>query len=275
MRKFYVLFWLIASFSPAIHAETILYEGALTQGGMLRGQVPTGYTLFLNDVPVAVSSEGYFVLGFGRDADLKQQLKWCKNASQCTTNTLNLAKRTYNEQYVEGVPQNTVNPPESVLARIRSESTLVRRAREQSLPRLDFLQAFIAPLDGPVTGVYGSRRVYNGVPKRPHYGVDYAAPVGAPVIAPADGVVTLVHNDMYYSGGTLIIDNGFGFSSTFIHLSEVMVSEQQQVEQGDVIAKVGKGGRSTGPHLDWRINWHQVRLDPQLLLELGASAIAP
>ena len=76
-------------------------------------------------------------------------------------------------------------------------------------------------------------------------------PTGTPVVAPADAVVTLAYDNMYYSGGTLVMDHGYGLSSTFIHLSEVMVDVGQVIKQGEVVGKVGAGGRATGPHLDW------------------------
>ena len=129
-----------------------------------------------------------------------------------------------------------------------------------------FLAGFIWPLQGPITGVYGSQRILNGEPRRPHFGVDVAAPTGTPVVAPADAIVTLVHPDMYFSGGTLIMDHGHGLSSTFIHLHKVLVEEGQVVKQGDVVAEVGATGRVTGPHLDWRMNLFTVRIDPELLV---------
>ena len=134
------------------------------------------------------------------------------------------------------------------------------------LERLDFAGEFQWPLIGPITGVFGSQRVYNGVPKRPHYGVDVAAPVGTPVSTPAPGTVTLAHADMFYSGGTLIIDHGYGVSSTLMHLSKVLVAVGDEVVPGDIVAEVGAAGRATGPHLDWRMNWLNVRIDPQLLV---------
>ncbi|MDX1451721.1 MAG: M23 family metallopeptidase [Oleiphilaceae bacterium] len=255
----------------ALQAETQgpLLQGIWTQGGVVRGEVPIGTKLWLNDQPVAVSNQGHFVLGFGRDAELVQTLKWCSDNNVCASKGFALEPRNYREQRIEGVPQNTVTPPQHVLDRIRDETAQVKESRAVFLENSFFMQPFIAPIDGPITGVYGSRRVYNGVPKRPHYGVDYAAPVGASVRAPADAVITLAHDDMYYSGGTLIMDHGQGLSSTFIHLSEILVKPGQKVKQGEVVAKVGQGGRSTGPHLDWRVNWHQVRMDPQLLIKLG------
>ncbi|MGY0583956.1 MAG: M23 family metallopeptidase, partial [Paraglaciecola chathamensis] len=130
----------------------------------------------------------------------------------------------------------------------------------------DFSQDFIWPAQGPISGVYGSQRVLNGQPKRPHYGVDVAAPTGTPVYAPADGVVTLFVPDMYYSGGTMIIDHGLGVSSTFLHLSKGLVQVGDNVKQGQLVAEIGATGRVTGAHLDWRMNWMNVRIDPALLV---------
>ena len=169
------------------------------------------------------------------------------------------------------MPQRTVEPPPEQLQRIRSDSAVVREARRSVTAKTDFLSGFIKPLEGPITGVYGSQRVYNGVPKSPHYGLDYAAPTGTIVNAPASGLVRLAHPDLFYSGGTLIIDHGHGLTSSFLHLSDILVSEGSVVQRGDAIAKVGATGRATGPHLDWRMNWRNVRIDPALVLQAFPS----
>jgi len=247
---------------------SVEYHGAQTQGGVIVGKTQVGNRLSLQGVNVPVSDQGYFVLGFGRDAVLDQQLTITSSSGKTVETRIKLEKRTYKTQHVEGVPANTVNPPPERLARIKKETAQVRTARKNRLNRDDFLQPFVAPSKGRITGVYGSQRYYNGVPKRPHYGIDYAGPVGAPVIAPASGVVTLVHPDMFYSGGTLIIDHGQGLSSTFIHLSKVLVKEGDEVAQGELIAEIGAGGRSTGPHLDWRMNWLDQRVDPAMMLKI-------
>ena len=174
--------------------------------------------------------------------------------------------RDYRIQRVEGVPEKTVNPPEADLARIRKESSLAATARNIDSTLTDFSAPFVWPLIGPITGVYGSQRVYNGTPKNPHFGVDVARPKGTVVIAPAGGIVRLAYDDMYFSGGTLIVDHGHGLTSTFMHLSAILVQEGQRIEQGDPIAKVGSTGRATGPHLDWRMNWYEHRVDPQTLV---------
>lgn len=141
----------------------------------------------------------------------------------------------------------------------------MRSARETLADRKDYSTGFAWPLTGRISGVYGSQRVLNGEPRQPHYGVDVARPEGTIVSAPAPGIVTLVQPDLYYSGGTLIIDHGRGLSSSFIHLSRILVAVGDRVETGDPVAKVGATGRATGPHLDWRMNLGDVRLDPALL----------
>lgn len=240
--------------------------GKVIQGGLIRGRLPVGSQPSIDGEQIEQNSEGYFVFGFGRDAAPEAVFSWRDALGQEQSMRLSVEQREYPTQYVEGVPQKTVTPDPSKLARIQNESRLVRESRAQLHHNDYFLSPFVIPLKGPVTGVYGSQRVYNGVPKRPHYGIDYAAPVGTPVVAPADAIVTLVHPDMYYSGGTLIMDHGFGLSSTFIHLSEILVEKGQLVKQGQAVAKVGAGGRASGPHLDWRINWFDTRIDPALVL---------
>lgn len=241
-------------------------SGKWVQGGMLIGKTVPGTEITLNGKKLRVTPEGDFVFGFGRDAEPEASLSVNEPGAAPVTRTLAIAQRQYNIQRVEGVPQKTVTPSKESLARIRKESAQVREARTTDSSLTHFLQTFQWPLIGPLTGFYGSQRYYNGEPRRPHYGLDIAAPMGTLVCAPADGVVTLAHPDMFYSGGTLIVDHGYGISSTFIHLSEVLVKPGDTIRQGDPIAKVGAGGRSTGPHLDWRINWYHVRLDPQLIM---------
>jgi murein DD-endopeptidase MepM/ murein hydrolase activator NlpD len=236
------------------------------QGGLVQGRVAPGSEVFLEGKPIRVSPGGVFVLGFDRDAPPGMRLEVVDPQGQRSRQTLAIAPREYDIQYITGVPQRTVEPPASALERIRAEQRLVEQARAVDSDRQDFLAGFQWPLKGRISGVYGSQRVYNGKPGRPHYGLDVAAPTGTPVRAPAPGRVTLAHGDMFFSGGTLIMDHGYGVSSTFIHLSKLLVKEGDEVEAGDIVAEVGATGRATGPHLDWRINWFGVRLDPQLVV---------
>jgi len=242
-------------------------NGEFQQGGLLMGKAPAGSKIIYDDKVLRLTDDGIFLLGIGRDAPASLDISVVYDDNRTQSLTYEIVQRQYNIQKVEGVPQRTVTPDPEFLTRIRAEAALVRKARTLDDSRVDFGKGFILPLDGPRTGVYGSQRYYNGTPKNPHYGVDYAGPEGASVIAPAPGVVTLAHDDMYYSGGTLLIDHGHGLSSTFIHLSKVLVVEGDRIEVGDVIAEVGSTGRATGPHLDWRMNWFGVRLDPELVLK--------
>lgn len=245
----------------------IVLVGEKTQGSLLVGKVTPGAKVFLDNAPLKVAENGVVVFGFGRDADLDHKLKVITPSGHTHIETITLTKREYKIQRVNGISKKIMNPNKKNQERSRSDAALVGAARKTDSTRQDFLAGFVQPVKGPVTGVYGSQRFYNGVPKRPHFGIDYAAPVGTPVIAPAPGVVTLVHDDMFYSGGTLLVDHGYGVSSTFIHLSKILVEEGQEIKQGDIIAEVGKSGRATGAHLDWRINWYNVRLDPGLVMK--------
>lgn len=241
-------------------------KGDLTQGGLVVGQAVTGSTVTFDDKELELTPQGYFVFGFHRDMPETATLT-IKKGQQQEVQKLFVRKRDYNIERIDGLPPSKVNPmkPE-VLKRIRKEGALVAEARKNTSKDEFFMQDFIWPAEGRLSGFYGSQRVLNGEPKRPHYGVDVAAPTGTEVVAPADGTVRLAYDDMFYSGGTLIIDHGYGVSSTFIHLNSIDVENGQKVKQGDKIATIGETGRATGPHLDWRINWYSSRLDPQLLV---------
>ena len=119
-----------------------------------------------------------------------------------------------------------------------------------------------------ITGVYGSQRILNGKPRRPHYGLDYAASEGTPIKAMMDGVVTLAEKNLYFTGGTIIFDHGHGISTLYMHMKDVDVKKGQKISQGDIVGTVGQTGRSTGPHLDIRLNWFDVKLDPMSILKL-------
>ena len=243
------------------------FSGKLQQGGFIWAQVPLGSEVKLDGVALDVLADGTTFAGFGRDAPATAQLQ-ISGPMPCQQ-TLAVAKRDYKIQRVEGVPQKTVTPPEEELARIRREGAMVKAARANHLQRPELLASvlagFIWPVQGPISGVYGSQRFYNGQAGRPHYGVDVAAPAGEVVRAPAAGVVTLAESDLFYSGGTVILDHGYSLSSTFLHMSKVLVRSGDELRPGDIIGAVGATGRATGPHLDWRMNWRSQRIDPQLL----------
>ncbi|WP_246722601.1 M23 family metallopeptidase [Aliikangiella sp. G2MR2-5] len=236
------------------------------QGSLIIAKVNKHTDVSYLGQPLEKSPAGLVVFGVGREAPESIKLK-LSSLGQEKTVTLKVRKRDWNIEKVDGLPPSKVTPKgEEVLRRIREEALLVREARNRASGHESFAQQFIYPAQGRISGVYGSQRILNGEPKRPHFGLDIANETGTPVVAPADGVVALTHPDMYYSGGTLIIDHGFGVSSTYIHLNSIDVKNGQEVKQGDKIGSIGATGRATGPHLDWRLNWYNVRLDPGLLL---------
>lgn len=247
-------------------APALQMRGRWEQGGIVFGQVTPGSQVYFAERAVRVTDAGDFVVGLGPDAPAEVVVEVTDPQGRKFRHPFTVVQRTYKTQHVKGVEQKHVTPPAELTERIARETVLVREARQRDDPRRDFLQEFIWPLSGPVTGVYGSRRVYNGTPRDPHYGLDIAGPTGTEVVAPAAGLVTLAESDLFYSGGTLIVDHGHGLSSTFIHLSKILVQPGDRVEQGQAIARVGATGRVTGPHLDWRMNWFEVRLDPALLM---------
>jgi murein DD-endopeptidase MepM/ murein hydrolase activator NlpD len=255
-----------ASDSIESSAEDVLVlNGKLTQGALVRGQVPAGAMVFLNDAKVETNRAGKFVIGFEREAPLSQQLRVELPTGEAITRTLTLQKREYNIQRIDGLEQKMVTPPAEVTARIKRDNINVANARSSNTDIDALFTRFEWPATGPISGVYGSQRILNGVPKWPHYGVDIAGPTGTPVYAPVDGIVTLA-DDLYYSGNTLILDHGMTVFSTFLHLDTITVSVGDKVKQGEQIGTIGSTGRSTGPHLDWRINLGKVRLDPQTVV---------
>ncbi|MGB0833061.1 MAG: M23 family metallopeptidase [Psychrobium sp.] len=240
-------------------------KGEFTQGALLVGKTRPNTVVTLNNKKVAVADNGSFVIGFGRDATLENQLSFTFGG-KTLSRELVLSKRKYRESRVNGISKKITNPNPKNIARAQKDAKQVRAARAVWSDNQHFAQNFIWPAPGRISGVYGSVRYYNGKMGRPHYGVDMASPIGTPVVAPADGIVRLYVPDMFYSGGTLIIDHGMGVSSTFLHLSKGHVKAGDTVKQGDLIAEIGNTGRSTGPHLDWRMNWNNQRVDPQLLV---------
>ena len=252
-----------------IHATPVLalkLHGEAIQGGLIFGEVAPGAVVHLDDSPLLVSPEGRFVIGFDRDETGIRQLRVSGPGGAEQQVELAIASRDYAIERVDGLPPGTVTPDPAAAQRIREEAALVSAARARRDQRTDYAAGFDWPASGRISGVYGSQRILNGEPRRPHYGLDIAAPEGSPVRAPADGIVTLAHSDMYFSGGTLIVDHGQGLSSTFLHLSRILVESGTRVHQGDLIAEIGATGRASGPHLDWRMNWLDRRVDPQLLL---------
>ena len=262
--KFSLLIFFISFKSYAVE-----FNGKFIQGHYIIGKTDPNSTVIIDKKKVKVSKDGYFAFGLDRERKYDVVIKINKDGN-INTIVKKVQKRKYNIQRIDGLEEKKVTPPEEVYERIKNENKLIAEAREINSDLDFFKDKFILPLENAIiTGVYGSQRILNGKPRWPHYGIDFASDLGTPIKAMADGVVTLAENDLYFTGATLIFDHGHGISTLYMHLDEIFVEKDDIVKQGDIIGTVGSSGRSTGPHLDVRLNWFGTRLDPATVLDIN------
>jgi len=247
-------------------AGTLALDGAMTQGGLVIGRTEPGARVRVGGKAVRVSPEGEFLIGFGRDAKPDASLLVHHPDGTRTERTLAVAPRAYKVQRIDGLPSRQVTPkkPED-LERIREDNAMIAGVRQRDTAQTGFASGFQWPATGPVSGVFGTQRILNGKPRSPHNGVDVAAPRGSTVTAAAAGTVALVHQDMFFTGKTVMIDHGHGLSSVYVHMDDILVAQGQRVAKGTPIGIVGKTGRTTGPHLHWGVSLFGTHLDPSLL----------
>ncbi len=270
LQRLVPIAFLVLAAAPAQAAEL---EGPLMQGGLVVGTAAPGSQVIFDGQQVRVSPEGTFVIGFGRDAAQESVLTLRAPGGREAARRLAIAERSRQVQRIDGLPKRQVTPPESVWKRIKAEQDMIVAVRRRDSALLLLRDGFAWPAQGRISGVYGSQRILNGKPKRPHFGVDVAAPKGTPVHAAAAGVVALMHDDMYYTGKTVMLDHGHGVTSVYIHMSKIVVRDGETVRQGQPIGAIGKSGRATGPHLHWGVYWGETPLDPALLVPpMPASA---
>ena len=222
--------------------------------------------LFSDKIPLEVSKNGYFVVPIDRDRKNNILIEICKNKI-CETNEITVLKRNFDIQEINGLPTKLVTPDEKILERIIAENKIIKRSKKILLENENFLNGFVQPVKGIITGVFGSQRVLNGKPKSPHRGLDIANNEGTPVVSTNDGVVILAEPDLYYTGGTIVVDHGYGVKSIYAHLASVDVTLNSKIKKNEVIGTVGSTGRSTGPHLHWGIMVFDTYVDPELLLK--------
>ncbi len=163
------------------------------------------------------------------------------------------------------LPVDMVDLDKPTLVRVQDEAREIRRAFGSVVPHPLWKEAFRVPVAGTRSGRFGSRRVINGQPKKPHSGEDIAAPEGAAVSVMNDGIVRLTM-DHFFTGKGVIVDHGLGLFSMYFHLSRVDVEQGQTITNGQVIGNVGSTGRATGPHLHWGVRLNGARVDPYSLL---------
>ncbi len=238
----------------------------MTQGGLIFGVTDPKNKVELNGKKIRLSDEGHFLIGFGRDAPKKAILKIISYNGKIKSRALEVRAQKYKTQKIFGLPTRKVTPKLEDLARIKADNNSIARVRALNTDKTYFSSGFLWPVNGPISGFFGSQRILNGKPKNTHKGVDIAAPEGTPILASADGIVALVDLNMFYTGKTVMLDHGFGLTSVYAHMSDVSVEESEFVKKGDVIGKVGKTGRATGPHLHWGVTLHYTHLDPLLLV---------
>ena len=252
-------------FFQTLNLEAIEFKGKFLQGHYIIGVTDPSAKIIIDKKKVKVSKDGFFVFGLDRDRKFDVTITKDLNGKKETI-VKKILKRKYNIQRINGLPESKVTPPETVYKRIKEENNKIGQARSINSNLPFFKNQFIMPVEGIISGIYGSQRILNGKPKWPHYGIDIAAKKGTMIKSSGSGTVTMAEDDLYYTGGTIIMDHGHGISTIYSHLENVLVSVGDKINQGDIIGTVGSTGRSTGPHLDFRINWFQTRLDPMSVL---------
>ena len=259
---------------PAFAEPTdgLALNGRLVQGGFAMGRAEPRAMVFIDgEALTTASAAGLFIVGFDRDAPPSVQLE-VRGQVRVARRTLSIAPGSFPSTRINGLPPSTVEPSDPMLlARIQEEIVLKTEGFASRADADDFRSGFTWPLDSyRVTSLWGSQRVLNGTPARPHYGIDLAAPAGSPIRAPADGIVTFARAGMHFEGGLTLIDHGQGLITAYLHQSRIEVLPTQRITRGDVIGRVGMTGRATGPHLCWRMKWRDRNCDPSLMI--GESA---
>ena len=261
-----IIKYILLIFFISLKVSAVELNGKFIQGHFIVGKTDPSSKVKIDKKQIRVSKDGYFAFGLARDRKYDVVITIEKNGVKEKI-TKRIQKRKYNIQRIDGLEEKMVTPPEEVYERIKKDNKLIAKARAVDTDLDYFKDKFIIPVeDAIITGVYGSQRILNGKPKWPHYGLDFAQDEGAPVKAMINGTVTLAETDLYYTGGTLIFDHGHGISTLYMHMNEIFVKKGQKVKQGEVIGTVGATGRATGAHLDVRLNWFGVRLDPATVL---------
>ena len=270
-----ILIFLLLKISPCfatnnliinINDTKIILEGNFVQGGLVKGIINKDLDVKFKEKVLRKTSDGSFVIGFGRDHPKEANLYFFINQNWILKK-LDIKQRKYKTQVINGLEKKMVTPPKSFWDRIKKENKVIKEVRSLDSD-VDFIfQKFDWPTKGIISGVFGSQRILNGKPKRPHYGVDIAAPEGTDILAPTEAIVRMAEKDLYYTGGTVMLDHGHGVTSVYSHLSSINVKVGDKINKDQKIGEVGSTGRSTGPHLDWRINWFSERLDPALFIK--------
>jgi len=243
------------------------YAGELTQGGWIRGVLPSGTveaTLGGESLPFA--SDGSFFAAFDRDAGSSEKLVARRSDDSMLEREIEISPRAWDIEHVN-VARSPGGATEDFMAIRQPELDRIAAARVLQTDADGWRQHFIWPVKGRISGRFGSQRIYKGGEAGSyHSGLDITTgESGTPFVAPADGVVILAAEAPFsLEGNLLMIDHGNGLNSAFLHCSEIEVKLGDHVKQGQFIGRIGMTGRATGPHLHWSLRWLSARLDPLL-----------
>lgn len=270
MRPWLILVFVMAQFAhtstDSLANNPVELGETLLPGGVMIGKAPLGSKVQVDGQAIRVTRDGRFIFGVGRNAEGSLQVVVDGPDGSQITKSVTITNRDYDIQRIDGLPARKVEPNKDDQAKIEADWILLNEAKALDSPELGFTEAAAWPVTGPISGVFGSQRILNGKPKSPHRGVDVAARTGVPVSSMLNGIVTVAEKDMYYTGGTVMVDHGHGLQSLYAHLSEVSVEVGQRLSLGEELGKIGATGRVTGPHLHLSLYWFKTAVDPALLL---------
>ncbi len=269
MKKIILILTAFIFSAISVHAQNLKFFGQAEPGEIIIGKAENISEVYLNETKLQFDKNGIFVFGFDRDAAGTHNLKVIYTSGKEETKKFKLPKRKYVIQKLK-IAEKYVTPPAEETERIEIESAKMKEARS-IVGKIDsafFRRGFVKPAEGRISGVFGSQRILNGVPKNAHNGLDIAATEGSPVFSTTDGVVIIAGEDFYYNGNFVLIDHGQGLTSVYLHMNKLSVKTGDKVSKGQKIGEVGSTGRSTSAHLHWGVQWYGNRIDPMSLLNL-------
>ena len=237
------------------------FSGCFCEGGLLTGKIKNDQEIKINNEKLTVYESGTFIFAFGRKFD-----DYVSVSINGKTKKFKVENKKYKIERISGLPNRKVQPTEKDLIKIRNDQKKIKLSKKIGEKKKIFGSKFILPVNGRLSGFFGSQRILNSKPRRPHNGIDIAQKEGAEILAPASGKVKLVAHNMFFTGNTLIMDHGLGLISIFAHMKNINVEEGQYIDIGQKVGEVGMTGRATGPHLHWGVYLLEKPVDPLSLV---------
>jgi murein DD-endopeptidase MepM/ murein hydrolase activator NlpD len=262
--RFLIIFFLLSNSNSANSFEI---NGEIIQGALIIGKEYPDKTIYINKQQIKLSKNGIFVFGINYNQTGDIVIESVDKNNQKISKTYKIKNRQKKIKKLDGLDEKMVTPDQDSLEIIKKENDLIKKAQLINSDFEFFFSGFNKPVDGIISGVYGSQRILNGKPRSPHLGIDYTAPKGTRVKSPADGYVSLAEKGFYFTGNSIILDHGHGVSTIYAHLDEILVKKGDFIKKGQIIAEIGSTGRATGPHLHFGMSWFGTKIDPELILK--------